>query len=181
MIRNLIAAALTLAAGVAAAQDNPRDDAARRGRAREEIFRMVDDYVANNLQQTLGLTDDQLARTLPLVRRLHADRRRFAERKMRAVHQMRRMARAGSISDARAAELVQELKAAEAEEAAVIRSGQDALDAALSPAQQVKYRILEAQLEHRLRELMARVRAQRREGAGGDRGDGPRRESPAPH
>ena len=180
MIRHLLAAALTLTAGASAAQDKPQEGN-RRGRAREEIFRMVDDYVANNLQQTLGLTDDQLARTLPLVRRLHADRRRFAERKMRAVHQMRRMAREGSISDARAAELVQELKAAEAEEAAVIRAGQDALDAALSPAQQMKYRILEAQLEHRLRELMARVRAQRRQGPGGERGGGSRPESPAPH
>ena len=171
--------ALMVAAGTAAAQENP-PEGPRRGRPREEIFRMVDTYLANNLQQTLGLSDDQLARALPLVRRLHAERRRFAERRIRALHEMRRMAGAGSISDARAAELLHELRAAEAEEAAAIRAGQDALDTMLTPAQQVKYRILEAEIEHRLRQAMARVRAQRRDGAGHRRGDGPAKEPPAP-
>jgi len=184
VIRRLLTAALVLVAGVSAAQDSRGATGAagnapegeRRGRAREEIYRMVDAYIAENLQQKLGLSDDQLARTLPLVRRLHADRRRFAERKLRAVHQMRRMVRAGSISDARAGELLQELRTAEAEEAAGIRAGQDALDAALTPGQQVRYRILEGQIENRLRDLMARVRAERRARESGDRP----KESPAP-
>jgi hypothetical protein len=162
------------------AASNP-PEGARQGRPREEIFRMVEAYVANHLQETLGLSDDQLARALPLVRRLHAERSRFAERRMRAVHQMRQMARAGSISDASAAEALHEVKAAEAEEAAAIRAGQDALDAVLTPAQQVKYRILEAEIEHRVRELMARVRDQRRAGPGRRRGDGPPKEPPTPN
>lgn len=141
---------------------------------------MVDEYISSNLQERVGLNDEQLARALPLVRRLHADRRQFAERRMRALHQMRRMARAGAIGDARASELLSELKAAESEEAAAIRAGQDAVDAVLTPAQQVNYRILETEIEHRLRELMARVRAQRRDGPGRRRGDGPLRESPTP-
>jgi hypothetical protein len=178
--RLLFPAALVLLAGAAASQDNP-SEGQRRGRPREEIFRMVDDYVATNLQETLGLSEDQLARALPLVRRLHADRRRFAERKIRVLHQMKRMVRSGSISDARAAEILQALKAAEAEEAAAIRAGQDALDAVLAPAQQVKYRILEAQIENRLRDLMARLRAQRGDGPRPRRDDGPPKESPAPH
>ncbi len=180
MIRVLLSAALMVGAGTAAAQENP-PEGERRGRPREEIFRMVDGYIATNLQERLGLSDDQLARALPLVRRLHAERRRFAERKIRALHQMRRMARAGSISDARAAELLHELKAAEADESAAVRAGQDALDAVLTPSQQVKFRILETEIEQRVREAMARVRAQRRDGAGHRRGDGPPKESPAPH
>lgn len=179
MIRPLLAAALTLAAGIAATQDTPPPQG-ERGRAREEIFRVVDAYVAANLQEKLGLSDEQAARALPLVRRLHADRRRFAERKFRAVQQMRRAVRAGSVSDARAGELLLELRAAEAEEAAGIRAGQDALDAVLDPGQQMRYRILEGQIESRLRELMARVRAQRRDASGRERRDGPRKESPAP-
>jgi hypothetical protein len=178
VIRVLVAGALMVAAGTAAAQDNPHEGE-RRGRPREEIFQMVDAYLANNLQETLGLSDDQFARALPLVRRVHAERRRFAERKIRAFHQMRRMDRAGSMSDARAAELLHELKAAEAEEAAAVRAGQDAVDAVLTPAQQVKYRILEAGIEHRLREAMARMRAQRGDAAGRRRGEGPK-ESPPP-
>lgn len=189
MIRFLLTAALLmLAAGAGAAQDsrgamgaasNP-PEGARQGRPREEIARMVDSYVADNLQERLGLGDDQLARALPLVRRLHAERRRFAERKMRALQQMRRMVRAGTISDAGAAEALQELKAAETEEAAAVRAGRDALDAVLTPPQQVKYRILEAEIEHRLRELMARVRGERRDGPGRRRGDGPPTEPPTP-
>jgi hypothetical protein len=174
-MRPLLAAALVLAAGAAFAQE----DEAPRPRPREEVFRIIDGYIADNLQAKLGLGDEQLARALPLVRRLSAERRRFAERKIRALHQMRRMVRSGSVNDARAAELLQELRAAEAEEAAAVRAGQDALDAALTPAQQVRYRVLEAQVEHRLRELMARVRDQRRGGPGRRRGDRAR-ESPAP-
>jgi hypothetical protein len=169
-------AVLALVAGVAAAQDAPEGP---RGRPREEIFRLIDDYVARSLQEKVGLTDEQLERALPLVRRLNADRRRFAERRMRASFQMRRAVRAGSITDARAAEMVQEAKAAEVEEAAAVRAGQEAVDGVLTPVQQVKYRILETEIEHRLRELTARVRAQRRDGAR-RRGNAPRQGSPEP-
>lgn len=179
MIGRVWIVALALSAGVAGAQENP-PEGQRPGRPREEIFRMVDEHMANNLQEKLGLTGDQLGRTLPLVRRLHADRRRFAEQRMRALHQMKRTVRAGAISDTRAAEMLHELKAVEAEEAAAIRAGQDAVDAVLTPAQQLKYRILETEIEHRLRELMARVRAQRRDRPGPRGGDDPPRESPEP-
>ena len=171
-MRGLLIGTLVLAAGAGAAQANP-PDAQPSARPREEIFRMVDAYIANNLQETLGLSDDQLARALPLVRRLHADRRRFAERRFRTLRQMRLLAHSGSVTDARGSELVQELKAAEAEEAAGIRAGQEALDAVLTPSQQVKYRILEAEVEHRLRDVMARVRAERRNAPGHPRRDGP--------
>jgi hypothetical protein len=167
---------MVLVAGLASAQEPAGRDA--RMRPREEIFRMMDAYIADNLQPSLGLTDDQLARALPLVRRLHADRRRYAERRIRALFQMRRLARSGSVTDARAAELLAELRAAETEEAAAVRAGQEALDAVLTPAQQLKYRILEGDIERRLRDAMARVRAQRRNGAGRMRGDDPSREPP---
>ena len=177
MILRLVALAATfLVAAPVAAQDEP--DGRSRRRPREEIFRLIDDYVARSLQEKVGLTDEQVGQALPLVRRLHADRRRFAERRMRAAFQMRRAVRAGAITDARAAEMLQELKKAEAEEAAAIRAGQEAVDAVLTPVQQVKYRTFETDIEQRLRELMARVRAQRRDGKGRRRA--PRGESPAP-
>ena len=50
----------------------------------------------------------------------------------------------------------------------------------LTPTQQVKFRILEMEIEQRVREAMARVRAERRDGAG-RRGDGPPKEPPVPH
>lgn len=174
----LVVAACALSGGGSPAQD--KAEGGRRGKAREEVHRLIDDHIAKSLPGKVGLTDEQLARTLPLVRRLRADRRHFAERRMRSLFQMRRAVRAGAITDARAAEMLQELKAAEAEEAAALRAAQDAVDAVLDPVQRVRYRIFEMQIENRLRELMARVREQRREGQGRKNGDRPREASPSP-
>jgi hypothetical protein len=177
--RPLAVAALLIAGAPLAAQDEGAGPA-RRERPREEVFRVVDEFIAGRLQERLGLGEGQAARALPLVRRLHADRRRFAERRIRAVQEMRRMVRSGANDDARAAALLQQLRSAEAEEQAAVRSAQEALDAVLTPTQQVKYRIFEAEVEHRLRQAMARVRAQRREGMGRPRRETPRRDEPPP-
>jgi hypothetical protein len=166
-----------LVSAVAAAAQEGRTEGEPSRRPREEIFRMVDAYLADHLQEYLGLSDEQRNRVLPLVRKLHADRRRFAERRIGAIHQMRRMTKDGMASDPRIAELLQQVKTAEAEEPAAIRAGHDAIDAVLTPLQQAQFRILEAEIEHRLRQVMARVR-----GGRGERG-GSRREDPArpPH
>lgn len=175
MSRALATALLLVSAAAAAAQEGgPEGEPARR--PREEIFRMVDAYVADHLQENLGLSDEQQNRVLPLVRKLNADRRRFAERRIRAIHQMRRMMKAGMANDPRIAELLQQVKAAEAEEPAAIRAGHDAIDAVLTPVQQAQFRILEAEIEHRLRQVMARVRGERRDGPGRPR----RKDAPRP-
>lgn len=171
------AAALVSAASLAPAQEPPREGGRAR-RPREEVFRVLDQYLAANLQERLGLGDEQTARALPLVRKLHADRRHFAERRLQALGQMRRFARSGSTDDARAAELLRGARAAAAEEQAAVRSAQEALDGVLTPTQQVRYRLFEAEIEHRIRQAMARMRAQRREGGGGRFRDAPPDEDP---
>jgi hypothetical protein len=178
LITRALAMALALSASAAAAQDTAAGG--ERSRAREEVYRVIDDYVGRSLQERVGLTDEQAARALPLVRNLHADRRKFAKRRIRAFAQMRRAQRANAVTEARAAELVQELKTAESEEIAAMRAAHDAVDAVLTPVQQVKYRIFEGEIEHKLRELMAQLRAQRREQGGGRRGNRSRGASPAP-
>jgi hypothetical protein len=179
MRRAAIAALVLWLAPPAGAQEPPMGGGRPRAqRARGEVFRVVDAYVAENLQARLGLGDEQTARALPLVRRLHADRRQFAERRLLALGQMRRFARSGAGDDARAAELLRSLRAAEAEERAAVQSAQQALDGVLTPTQQVKYRIFEAEVEHRVRQAMARMRAQRREGGGRPRSDAPPDEEP---
>jgi hypothetical protein len=163
--RALATALLLVSAAAAVAQEGRPGSEAQR-RPREEIFRMVDAYVASHLQENLGLSDEQLNRVLPLVRKLGADRRRFAERRIRALHQMRRMMKAGMTNDPRLPDLLHELKAAEAEEPMAIRAGHDAIDAVLTPVQQVQFRIFEAEIEHRMRQVMARIRGERRDGPG---------------
>ena len=171
--RVIAAAVLVSMAAFASAQEPPSRPGGRPGRPREEVFRLLDQYLSANLQERLGLGDEQTARALPLVRRLHTDRRRFAEQRLQALGQMRRFARSGMSDDAKAAELLRGVRAAEAEEQAAVRSAQEALDGVLTPTQQVKYRLFEAEVEHRIRQAMMRMRSERRDGGGRFRPDGP--------
>ena len=59
-------------------------------------------------------------------------------------------------------ELLRDVKAAEAEEPGLLRKDRDAIDAVLSPLQQAKFRVLEVEVEHKIRELMNQIRTQRR-------------------
>jgi hypothetical protein len=79
----------------------------------------------------------------------------------------------GGATEPKVAELLREVKAAEAEEPAVLRKDREAIDGVLSPIQQAKFRVLEVEVEHKIRELMTQIRAQRRNQ--GQRPAGPRR------
>jgi Spy/CpxP family protein refolding chaperone len=110
-------------------------------RPREEAFKMVDAYLVSNLQESLTLTDDQFAKLLPHVKRLQNDRRGLAQRRMLALSEMRRTLGAGGATEARIGELMKEVKAVEAEQPEVLRKDMDAIDAALTPVQQAKFRL----------------------------------------
>jgi hypothetical protein len=127
----------------------------------EEAFRMVDAYVLSNMQESLGLTDEQYTRLLPLVKRFHNDRRDFAQRRRRAFMELRRLLETGGGTEDQVAQGLRELKAVETEEPAALRRDLDAIDAALSPVQQAKYRVLEAEVERKIRELVRQIRLQR--------------------
>ena len=124
--------------------------------ARDELFKMIDAYIVSNLQESLALTDDQFVKILPLVKRLHASRRDYVERRRETLGEMRRLLESGTATEVRIATLMKALKEQEAEEPLVLRKDADAVDALLSPLQQAKLRLLEARVEQRLRELMRR-------------------------
>jgi hypothetical protein len=156
--------ALVLAAVIAAAVAAPAG--AQQGRGprppRDEgLFRMVEAYLVSNLQEALALSDDQFARVLPHVKRLQRDRRDTAQRRMRALQELRRVMQVGGATEARVGELLREVKAAEAEGPAIVRKDMDALDGMLTPVQQAKYRLLEVEVERRLRTLMSNRRTNR--------------------
>src|SRR5207244_9000710 len=71
---------VTVAAASAQEPAPPPEDR----RPREEAFRMIDAYFVSNLQESLGLTDEQFVRLLPMVKRLQTDRRQYAQRRQRA-------------------------------------------------------------------------------------------------
>jgi hypothetical protein len=92
------------------------------------------------------------------VKRLQSDRRSFAIRRQGLLLELRGLVESGRATDQRIADLLKDLKALEGEEPDVLRRDRDALDAVLTPIQQAKLRILEVQVEQRLRELLGRVR-----------------------
>ena len=135
---------------------------AKPDRPRDEAFKMIDAYIVSNLQESLELTDDQFVKVLPLVKRLQTDRRAAIQRRQQALMELRRLMASGDATEARVTELLGEVKAAERDEPGLLRKDRDAIDAVLSPVQQAKFRVLEVEVEHKIRELMTQIRTQRR-------------------
>jgi len=152
-----VLAFVTLAVPPAVAQDPsraPRPADARR----EEAFRMVDAYVVSNLQESLGLSDEAFVKVLPLVSRLQTSRREQLLGRVRLLQELRRQMRSGMATEADIRVTLQQLKDLEAGGGDRVRAGMADLDAALTPLQQAKFRLLELEVEQRMRELMGRAR-----------------------
>ena len=160
---SLLVLAGLLAVPAAAAQapgQGPRRGGA--GPPRDEAFRMIDAYIVSNLQESLGLSDEQFVKLLPLVKHLQSDRRDLMQRRQQALRDLRQLRQAGGATEAKVAERLKELKGLETEEPDRLRKNRDAIDAALTPLQQAKFRIMELDIEQRIRELMRQIRGQRR-------------------
>jgi hypothetical protein len=157
----VIALAMALGA-VAPLLAQPGAGQGQRQKPREEAFRMIEAYLVSNLQEGLALSDDQFTRLLPLVKRLQRDRRAASQRRMKALQELRRVMEAGGASEGHVGDLLREVKAAESEGPATVRRDMDAIDAVLDPVQQAKYRLLEVEVERKLRGLMAEMRGQNR-------------------
>ncbi len=136
------------------------------GRSREELIKVVDAYVISNLQENLSLTDEQFVKLLPLVKKWQGSRRAFQQRRLASLGEMRRLFESGSATEPRLAELLRELKQADAEEQVALRKDVDAIDAQLGVVQQAKLRLFEVRVQQRLREILER---QRQQGAIGNR------------
>lgn len=156
--RVLLAVVVVLGTGGARAlaQEEPPAGADRPGR--DEAFKLVDAYVVSNLQESLGLTDEQYAKAIPLVKNLQTERRLYLLGRMRTVREMRRLLQRGGATEAEVLDLLKQLKALDEDGPTRTRKNLEALDAMLSPLQQAKYRVLELEVEQRMRELLNRVR-----------------------
>jgi hypothetical protein len=128
---------------------------------RDEAFRMVDAYVIANIQESLGLDDDQYARIVPLVNKLQKARRGYHRERGRILRQMRQLLKSGAATETQLQDAVASFKTLEVEGPARIRERTDELDAILSPVQQAKYRVFEMDVERRMRNLMRRGRRER--------------------
>jgi Spy/CpxP family protein refolding chaperone len=122
---------------------------------------MVDAYVIANIQESLDLDDNQYARIIPLVSKLQKTRRDFLLERGRALRRMRRLLSSGTATEREVEEALKAYNALDAEGPKRIRAQLSALDAALTPLQQAKYRVFELEVEQRMRELMRRSRRDR--------------------
>jgi hypothetical protein len=147
------------ASGVGA---GPNPAAGRPGaeRARDEAHKYVEAYFISNLQERLELTSEQFAKLLPAVMRLQSERRELQQRRMRATQELRRMLESGKATESAVAESLKELKRVESEGPATVWKKQEAVDAQLSVLQQAKFRILETEVERKVRELLLGARRQ---------------------
>ena len=175
MISGVAALVLAVGLGGGTAQERGGESGppAERRAPREEAFKMIDAYVVSNMQESLQLTDEQFVKLLPLIKHLQTDRRELIERQQQALSELRRSLGAGEATEPKVEELLKRVKAAENDESTVVRRDRDAIDAALTPLQQAKFRILEIEVEHKIRELMNQIRADRR-GSGEARRPRPR-------
>jgi hypothetical protein len=150
--------------GVAPARALAQAEGPEPGREarRDEAFKMVDAYIVSQLKDSLGLTDDQFAKAVPLVTKLQADRREYFLGRARLLREMRRMLHSGSANEGQVVAKLKELKALDASGPAKTGGDLAALDAMLSEMQQAKFRVLEVEVEQRMRELMSRAREGRR-------------------
>ena len=148
-------------AGMASAQEPSSGEGP--GRSRDEAFKMVDAYIVSNLQESLGLSDDQFTRLLPLVMKLHNDRRASVHRRIQNLRELRRLLASGTATEVQVEERLREIKRIENDD--VLRRDREAVDAALSPLQQAKFRVLESEVEQKIRALRGRMRMQGRPGA----------------
>ena len=154
----LLAVVLGLAAPAMAQGPGAGRRANAPERPRDELMKMIDAYIVANLQESVGLTDEQFVKVLPLLKKLHSDRRDHAERRHQMLREMRGLLASGRATEPRIAELMRSVRALENDAPAAARKDVEALDAVLSAVQQAKLRILEVEVEQKIRGLMNRAR-----------------------
>jgi Spy/CpxP family protein refolding chaperone len=168
----LVAAFLMAVAAIAsplAAQDRERHRRPPHP-SRDETFRIAEAYLLSNLQDSLDLTDAEYNKVLPLVRQLQQARREQAEQRMERLRALRELLASGTATEAAVETALHAVQQVEAEGPGRVRKSMQALDAALTPVQQAKYRVFEADVESRIRRLLVR----------GPRHDDRARRSPPP-
>ena len=125
---------------------------------------MIDAYIVSNLQESLGLSDEQFVKALPLVKRLLSERRELAEKRRENLRELRQAFQSGTATEGRVAERLRDVKALEADEREKTRRNLEALDGVLTPLQQAKFRVMEVEIEQKIRDLLSQARQRRRPG-----------------
>ena len=171
-MKRLLAGTLLVLLGVSAAtgapfvQRGPRNlGKAPRG-ARETrppsgrvpIQEVIEGFYVSRVQRELDLDDSQFARLLPALRESLEERNALGQRRTRAFNALRRALREDETTDEELDRLVRELDEAESRLRAVQEELLKNVDPALSSRQRARMRIIQPNVEERIRSLIERSR-----------------------
>ncbi|MBN2370990.1 MAG: hypothetical protein JXO72_10935 [Vicinamibacteria bacterium] len=155
--RTTIVMLMVMSAG-AMAQEKSAEPGERPRVSREEMNRLIDEYLSRKIEGRLDLTTQQYARVMPLVRKLQCDRRHYARRRFETLRELRCLLEKGGAIELKISAIVSELRTLDAEAPVTIQRDMEAIDAVLSPMQQAKYRVIEFEVERRIGELRRHAR-----------------------
>lgn len=162
----ILAAGLSLAAGVAVAQERRPDPPLTRGRPADsgglspaEILNMLDAYAIVQAQQTLQLADSQYGEFVTRLKRLQQTRRRNLQARNGILQELRRLAgpQAAQIDEAAIRDRLKALNDHDDRSAGELRRAYQALDEILDARQQARFRLFEEVLERRKIDLLKRA------------------------
>ena len=133
----------------------------RPARMRGELEGMMDAYVLSKLQDTLELSDEQFGQMVVAQKKLQDARRQYRRQRNQLLRELRQAVRQDSSSEEELETQLRKLEELKQSFADNERERYAAIDAILTVKQRARYRILEAELERRLQQLMRQVRRRR--------------------
>jgi hypothetical protein len=153
----IVVSVVGIGAEQAGDQPSPRGDMSPA-----EIQKIFDGYLLVQVQDALGLSDEQFAQVVPRLKVLQDTRRRHQQERGRLLMELQRLTRPaprGAPGDeAMIKERLAMLQENEARFAAELRRAYNALDEVLDVRQQGRFRIFEEQIERKKLELLLRAR-----------------------
>jgi len=151
-------ALLVIVVGFAASTNAQERDS---GPNRDEVEGMMDAYILSKLQDALELTDEQFGTMVVAQKKLQDTRRDYRQGRMTLLRRMRQTLRRDQAREEELTRQLDELDNLEIEFSQNQRARYAAIDDILEIRQSARYRILEAEIQRRLTQLMRQVRGRR--------------------
>jgi hypothetical protein len=157
---------IVLLAWTVSAGADQRGDAPARGGdlSPAEIQRIFDGYVMVQVQDALGLSEQQFAQAVPRLKTLQDTRRRHQQQRGRLLMELQRLtrlARGEGTDEGAIKERLTRLHEIDAQFAEDLRRAYRALDDVLDIRQQGRFRVFEEQIERKKLQLLLRARQNR--------------------
>ncbi len=121
----------------------------------------MDAYILSKLQDALELTDEQFGTMVVAQKKLQDTRRDYRQGRMTLLRRMRQTLRRDQAREEELTRQLDELDNLEIEFSQNQRARYAAIDDILEIRQSARYRILEAEIQRRLTQLMRQVRGRR--------------------